>query len=52
MDALVTALSSAIGDVSTNFFSIAGSVLPAALGIGGAVLALRLGYKVFKTFTK
>lgn len=52
MESLSTALTTALTTVSTNFFSIAGSVLPAALGIGGAVLALRLGYKVFKTFTK
>lgn len=51
MEALQTALTTAIGQVSTDFFSIAGTVLPVALGIGGAVLALKLGYKVFKTFT-
>lgn len=51
MEGLTTALTSALGTVSTNFFSIAGDVLPVALTIGGAVLALKLGYKVFKTFT-
>ena len=52
MEGLTTALTSAMSTVSTDFFSIAGAVLPIALGIGGAMLALRLGYKVFKSFAK
>lgn len=51
MEGLTTALTTALSSVSTDFFSIAGTVLPVALGIGGAVMALRLGYKVFKQFT-
>lgn len=51
MEGLTTAMTTALASVSSDFFSIAGSVLPVALGIASAVLALKLGYKVFKTFT-
>lgn len=42
----------AIGQVQTDFMTYASSALPVALSIAGIVLAISLGWKLFKKFAK
>ena len=46
------AFSSAISGVQTDIMSFIGTALPVALGVAGAVLAIRFGWKFFKGMTK
>ena len=50
-EGLKTALSTAFGQIKTDAFSMMGTALPIALGIIGAVLAVKLGIKFFKKFS-
>ena len=44
-------LSTAVTGVKTDFMKYASTVIPVALGIAGVVLAISLGWKLFKKFT-
>lgn len=48
MEAITTALVTALGDVGTNALNAISSVLPAALTIAGAVMVVTIGVRVFK----
>ena len=50
-DGLKSAMSTAFGQIKTDAFSMMGTALPIALGIIGAVLAVKLGIKFFKKFS-
>lgn len=49
---LSATFSTAVGQVQTDFMTYASGALPIALGIAGVVLAIHLGWKLFKSFTK
>lgn len=49
---LTSAFSTALGTVKTDFMTYAGSAIPVALSIAGIVLAISLGWKLFKKFAK
>lgn len=51
-DALQKAFSTALDIVKTDVFAFMGAVLPVALSITGAVLAVTFGIKFFKRVTK
>lgn len=48
MDSIITALTTAMTTVKTDFFSALGSILPVALAIVGAGLVVVLGVRYFK----
>lgn len=48
MEALTTALTSALGNVASDVLGVFGDVLPAALTIVGAVLVVTLGIRMFR----
>lgn len=50
-EAITTALTTAFTNIQTNVIDIIGIAAPYALGIMGAVLAITIGIKVFKTLT-
>lgn len=45
-------LTSAFTTVASDMTSAVGSILPIALGVGGTVLVVTLGWKLFKRLTK
>ena len=45
-------LGSAFGTVSADMMEAIATVLPIALGIGGALLVIFLGWKLFKRLSK
>ena len=45
-------LGTSMQTVSSDMMSAIGTVLPIALGIGGSVLVIFLGWKIFKKLTK
>lgn len=47
-----TMLGDAMTTVSADMMSAIGTVLPIALGVGGAILVVFLGWKLFKRLTK
>lgn len=49
---ITTALTTALGTVSTNFLSALGDILPAALTIVGAVMVVTLGIRVFRKIAR
>lgn len=49
---LNSAFTTALGTVKTDFMTYAGSAIPVALSIAGIVLAISLGWKLFKKFAK
>lgn len=46
------ALTGAFQTVSNDMMSAISGVLPIALGVGGAILVIFLGWKLFKRLTK
>lgn len=52
MEDITTALTTALGNISTNVMDTFGDVLPAALTIVGAVLVVTLGVRMFKKIAK
>lgn len=48
MEGITTAVTTALGSVSTNAMALIGDVLPYALTIVGAVLVVVIGVRVFK----
>lgn len=48
MESITTAITTAMGSVSTQVMGVIADVLPAALTIVGAVLVVTIGVKVFK----
>lgn len=51
MEAITTAVKTALATASTDAQSLIGDVLPYALAIMGAVLVVSIGIKVFKKVT-
>ena len=52
-DAEVTALGTSIGTyVSENAMAVITSVLPLALGVGGALLVIYIGWRLVKKFAR
>lgn len=49
---LNSAFTNALGTVKTDFMTYANSAIPVALSIAGIVLAISLGWKLFKKFAK
>ena len=49
---LNSAFTTALGTVKTDFMTYASSAIPVALSIAGIVLAISLGWKLFKKFAK
>lgn len=47
-----SAFDTAINAVKTDALAMIGSAVPVALSIGAAVLAIRLGWKFFKSMAK
>lgn len=52
MEGLTTAITTALGSVSTNVISAFGDVLPAALTIMGAIMVVTLAVRMFKRASK
>lgn len=52
MEALTTALTTAISTVANNVMAVFGDVLPSALTIVGAVMVVTLGVRMFKKIAK
>lgn len=56
MEGSTTSIASTLGTafetVSADMMSAISTVLPIALGIGGAILVIFLGWKLFKRLTK
>lgn len=48
MEAMITALTTAISTIGNNAISAISAVLPTALTIVGAVMVVTIGIKVFK----
>ena len=48
---IITALTTALTSVATNFYTALGDVLPIALGVVGTVMVVLLAIKVFKKIT-
>lgn len=48
MESIITALTTAMTTVKTDFFSAIGSILPPALAIVGAGMVVVLGVRYFK----
>lgn len=51
MDSIVSALTTAMTTIKTDFFSVLTGILPIALAIIGAGLVVVLGIKMFKKLT-
>lgn len=52
MEGITSALTTALGTISSNVMDVFGDVLPAALTIVGAVLVVTLGIKMFRRVAK
>lgn len=52
MESITTALTTALGTVSSNVLSTLGDILPAALTIVGAVMVVTLGIRVFRKIAR
>lgn len=52
MASIVTALSTAMGDVATQVLSAISAILPEAAPVLGAVLIIGIGIRVFKKIAK
>ena len=48
MDSVISALTSAMTTIKTDFFTALGGILPVALAIVGAGMVIVLGIKMFK----
>lgn len=51
-EALTTAMSTAFSTVSTNATSMISTAVPAALGVAGIVIVVRIGWRVFKSIAR
>lgn len=51
MEAIITAVTTALTTVQTNAISMIGDVMPAAMTIVGAMLVVKVGIKAFKSVT-
>ena len=51
MEAITTAVKTALGTLQSNATGLIGDVLPYALAVMGAVLVVGIGIKVFKKVT-
>lgn len=49
---VTSTFSTAVTQVQTDVMSMISTALPIALAIGGAVIAIRLGWKFFKSMAK
>lgn len=52
MEAITTAVGTAMSTVQTNAMTMISDAVPYALGIAGVVIAVRLGWRVFKSLSK
>lgn len=52
MEAIITAITTAVGTIQTDVMSIAAVVVPVALVIWGTFLAVRFGKKFFSSVAK
>ena len=52
MEALTEALTTSFTQVKTDALAVMGVALPAALGIVGVIMAVRIGIKFFKSVAK
>lgn len=51
MEAIITAVTTALTSVQTNAMTMIGDVMPAAMTIVGAMLVVKVGIKAFKSVT-
>jgi hypothetical protein len=51
MEAVTTALTTGVTSIATEAMSAVGAVVPAALPIGGVVIVVGIGLRVFKKVT-
>lgn len=49
MEGIITEMNTAFTGVSTNVMTMLGKAAPAALGVVGTVLAVKIGIKAFKS---
>lgn len=49
---IVTALSGALDTVADQMMEAISAILPVALPVGGAVLVILIGWRIFKRLTK
>lgn len=52
MTEVVTALTNGLGSIANDIAGAIGGILPIALPIMGAVVAITLGIRVFRKFTR
>lgn len=52
MSSLTTAFTTAIGTIADDAMDLLGSALPSALAVGGAIIAIGAGWRLFKRFAK
>lgn len=52
MESLTTAFGTALSTIQTNAESLMGTALPVALGIAGVVIAVNIGWRLFKRFSR
>ena len=52
MEAITTAFQTAIGAVSSDALTLIGTALPSALAVGGVMIAVGAGWRLFKRFSK
>lgn len=52
MDAVITALTTALSSIATSALGAVASILPIVLPICGAILVVYVGFKLFKRFAK
>lgn len=52
MEALTTAVSTAIGTIQTDALTMISSVVPAALAVAGTLIVVKLGMKAFRSIAR
>lgn len=52
VSALITALVTALTSAATSIMGALGDILPVVLPVGAGIVAVRIGWKFFKSLTK
>lgn len=52
MQTLTTAFTTAVGTIADDAMDLLGAALPSALAVGGAIIAIGAGWRLFKRFSK
>lgn len=52
MEAIQTALNKGLTDLGTQILAVIGNVIPAVLPVAGAIIAITVGVKLFKRFSR